>query len=58
MSCRFICSASPRVGDVNTPRLYSRTCRQEGHKATATPTPIETITSKVTVSPMRKRRID
>jgi len=37
---------------------YWSTCRQEGHRATATPTPMETTTSKVSVSPMRKRRID
>jgi hypothetical protein len=37
---------------------YSKTCRQEGHKATATPTPIETTRRRATVSPMKKRRID
>jgi hypothetical protein len=37
---------------------YWSTCRQDGHRATATPTPMETTTSKVSVSPMRKRRID
>jgi hypothetical protein len=37
---------------------YHRTCRHAGHKATATPTPIETTRSNVSVIPMRKRRID
>ena len=37
---------------------YCSTWRQDGHRATATPTPMETIKSRVSVSPMRKRRID
>ena len=31
--------------------------RHRGHKATATPTPMETARSRVTVRPMRKRRM-
>lgn len=38
-------------------RTYRSRWRQEGHNATATPTPMETIRSKVNASPMNKRRI-